>query len=152
MKIIERIVSQLHHTYRGPAWHGPTLVELLRGMDEQEAARVAVPNVHSIWELVLHCAAWKRAVIRRIDGDRADLQGVEDWPLVVDTSNRAWLDALADLDAAHAELEARIARLDQADLDRNAPGQQVTLFDTILGVIQHDIYHAGQVALLKKAI
>src|SRR5687768_16735001 len=117
MTTVDRIVAELHHTFRGPAWHGPTLVELLNDVDEETAARVSHPNAHSIWELVLHCAAWKRAVTARLDGDRADLQGEADWPPVVAADNRAWRDALADLDAAHAALEARVRQLSDKDLD-----------------------------------
>lgn len=152
MTIVERLNSQLNFTFRGPSWHGPTLFELLSDVDESEAAAVPVPNVHSIWELVLHCTAWKKAVKARLDGERANLQGEEDWPPVVDPNNRAWRDSLADLDAAHAALEARVRQLAEADLDRNAPGQEVSFYQTLHGVMEHDIYHAGQIALLKKSL
>ena len=153
MQITERIGSQLHHTFRGPSWHGPTLFELLSDVNEEEAAAVPVPNVHSIWELVLHCTAWKKAVTARLDGQGANLQGAENWPPVVDPNNRAWRDALADLDAAHAALEARVRQMTEADLDKNAPGQSdTTLYRTLHGVMEHDLYHAGQIAILKKAV
>ena len=152
MNAIERMVTQLHHTYRGPSWHGPTLVELLADVKADEAGQVVLPNVHSIWEIVLHAGAWKRAARQRIDGDPANLQGDADWPRVVDTSYRAWGDALADLDAAHAALEARVRQMSEADLDRKAPNPQVNLFQTLHGVMEHDIYHAGQIAILKKVL
>lgn len=153
MNAVERIVEQLNYTYRGPSWHGPTLMELLQDVTEQEAGQLVLPNTHSIWEIVLHCAAWKRAVTARLDGQPADLQGEADWPPVVDHSDsRAWRDALADLDAAHAALEARTRQMAEPDLDRPAPGQAMTLYRTVHGVMEHDVYHAGQVALLKKAI
>jgi uncharacterized damage-inducible protein DinB len=150
---MDRIGSQLHYTYRGPSWHGPTLVELLKDVTAEEAAQTAVPNVHSIWEIVLHAAAWKKAVQQRLEGKQVSLQGEEDWPSVVDTSYRAWADALAALDAAHASLEARLRNMTEADLDRKAPGQEdTTLYRTVHGVMEHDVYHAGQIALLKKAL
>ena len=152
MNAIERVVDQLNWTFRGPSWHGPTLMELLRDVNEEEAAQVALPNTHSIWELVHHCAAWKRAVCQRLDGEKADLQGEADWPPVADPNNRAWRDALAELDAAHAALEARVRRMAETELNNLAPDQKVTLYRTIHGVMEHDAYHAGQISLLKRAI
>jgi uncharacterized damage-inducible protein DinB len=152
MTTIERMSRQLHHTYRGPSWHGLTLVELLSDVKAEEAARLVLPNVHSIWEIVLHAAAWKRAVRLRIDGGPAQLEGDADWPKVVDTSYRAWGDALADLDAAHAVLESRVRQMAESDFDRLAPAGDATLFQTLHGVMEHDVYHAGQIAILKKVI
>lgn len=152
MTTSERMSRQLHHTYRGPSWHGPTLMELLKDVKAEEAARMVLPNVHSIWELVLHAAAWKRAVRQRIEGEAANLQGEADWPKVVDTSYRAWGDALAELDAAHAALESRVRQMTEPDFDRMAPDGKISLFQTIHGVMEHDIYHAGQIAILIKAL
>ena len=149
----DRLVDQLNRTYRGPAWHGPTLVELLADVSAEEAAQVALPNVHTIWEIVLHAAAWKRAVRARIEGKSVQLEGDADWPLVLGDSERAWHDALADLDAAHASLEARVRAMSEAVLDQPSPTDaSITIYGTLHGIIQHDLYHAGQIALLKKAI
>ena len=153
MSSVDRLVSQLHHTYRGPSWHGPTLVELLADVPAEEALKRPLPGAHSIWEIVLHSTAWKRAVRRRIDGEAVRLEAVEDWPEVSGDSERVWRDALADLDSAHVALEARVRQLKESDLDHPSPtSKDVSIYATLHGVIQHDIYHAGQIALLKKAI
>jgi uncharacterized damage-inducible protein DinB len=153
MSSVERLVSQLHHTYRGPSWHGPTLFELLADVSSVEALEKPLPGSHSIWEIVLHSAAWKRAVKRRVDGEPVRLDGAADWPEVSGDSDRAWRDALADLDAAHVALEARVRKLEESDLDNPSPtDRDVSIYATLHGVIQHDIYHAGQIALLKKAV
>ena len=149
----ERLVAQLNHTYRGPSWHGPTLVELLGDVTAQEALARPVPQCHTIWELVLHAAAWKTAVRKRVDGEPVQLDGTDDWPPVAGDSERAWRDALADLDGAHVALEARVRTLNDAALDGPSPTDKgVSIYATLHGIIQHDIYHAGQVALLKKAL
>jgi uncharacterized damage-inducible protein DinB len=149
----DRLVEQLNRTFRGPAWHGPTLVELLADVTAEEAAQVALPTVHTIWEIVLHAAAWKRAVRARVEGKPVQLEGDADWPLVLGDSERAWHDALADLDAAHVALEARVRALSDAALDEASPSDPSTsLYGTLHGVIQHDLYHAGQVAVLKKVL
>ena len=147
---IERLIRQLHNTYHGPSWHGPTLRELLEDVSAKQAARKGIRNAHSIWEIVLHAAAWKRAVKERLKGTATSLQGEADWPPVTNDSDTAWQAAQADLDQAHEELVERVRELGPAELDRYAPAQKVSLYSTIHGVIQHDIYHAGQIALLKK--
>ncbi len=147
---IERLIRQLHHTYHGPSWHGPTLKELLADVSAAQASRKGIRNAHSIWEIVLHAAAWKRAVQERLEGSASSLKGEEDWPPVSDSSDLAWTNALEDLDRAHDLLVARVRQLAPTELDRFAPAQQISLYATIHGVIQHDIYHAGQIALLKK--
>jgi uncharacterized damage-inducible protein DinB len=150
MDSIERLIQQLHNTYHGPSWHGATLKELLVDVSAPQAARKGIRNAHSIWEIVLHAAAWKQAVQQRLAGQRVSLQGEADWPAVQDTSADAWTAALTELDAAHDSLVAGVRRLAPTELDRSAPAQDVSLYATIHGVIQHDIYHAGQIALLKK--
>ncbi len=153
MNPVERLADQLNHTYRGPSWHGPTLVELLTDVTAEEAMRRTLPNAHTIWEIVLHSAAWKTAVRRRVEGEPVRLSEAADLPPVEGNSDRAWRDALADLDAAHVSLEARVRQLADPDLDRPSPtDKSVSIYATLHGVMQHDIYHAGQISLLKKAI
>ncbi|MEX2283244.1 MAG: DinB family protein [Gemmatimonadota bacterium] len=147
---IERLIRQLQNTYHGPSWHGPTLKELLADVTAGQAEKKGIRNAHSIWEIVLHAAAWKRAVERRLEGAATSLQGEEDWPPVEHSSESAWRTALDDLDTAHDALVGRVRQLAPTELDRFAPAQKVSLYATIHGVIQHDIYHAGQIALLKK--
>src|SRR5262245_30180991 len=153
MTSVERLVEQLNATYRGPSWHGPTLVELLGDVTADEARARPLPNSHSIWEIVLHSAAWKTAVRKRVDGEAVRLDGLEDWPPVSGDSERAWRDGLADLDAAHVALEARVRQLGEEELDSPSPTDKaVSMYATLHGVIQHDIYHAGQIALMKKVL
>jgi len=69
---VRRIQRQLEHTFNGPAWHGPALLELLADVNAGKAAARPIAGAHSIWELVLHIAAWDKAVARRLAGDRAE--------------------------------------------------------------------------------
>ena len=148
----ERLLRQLKATYHGPSWHGPTLRELLADVKPEQAAQHGIASAHSIWEIVLHSAAWKRVVAERLDGHKASLQGEADWPKVSDTSAEAWQASLAELDAAHDAVIQRVAELVDPDLDRQVPGQKASVYATVHGVMQHDIYHAGQIALLKKTV
>jgi hypothetical protein len=85
---VERIQDQLDRSFRGPAWHGPSLMELLRGVDATRAARRPLPHAHSIWEITLHVSVWEDVVRRRIEGEAVEPSGEQDWPPVRDTGER----------------------------------------------------------------
>jgi uncharacterized damage-inducible protein DinB len=143
----------------GDAWHGPALAELLVGISARDAAARPVPGAHSIWELVLHLTGWAREVTRRLQGGTPGLPPEGDWPAVVAVTEPAWDTARADLVAAHDRLMEEVTRLPDGALDQRV-GQSrdqplatgVTVRQTLHGVAQHDAYHGGQIALLKKAL
>lgn len=90
MKEIARIADQLSRAYSGKAWHGPSLKFLLRGISAEQAAARLIPSAHSIWELVLHIAAWDRVACQRIlGGKRTSLPAKENFPEVTDSSEAA---------------------------------------------------------------
>ena len=151
MKEIERIETQLKLAFEGGAWHGPGVLETLDGVSARQAAARPIPGVHSIWELVLHIAAWERACCRRLTGDRAELSAKEDWPPVNDTSEAAWAMTKAALIEGHQKLRESIAFLNEGRLDEPILENMRSVYVTIHGAIQHDLYHAGQIAILKKA-
>ncbi len=154
MSEIDRIRNLLKRAYEGEAWHGPSVRQVLDGVSAGEAARRPVAGGHTIWELVLHITAWKEEVARRLQGQAArDLPPSEDWPPVPQTADDSWRDALGGLDAVHRRLEGTVGALEDRDLERPLPdgsGGTWTLYMTLHGVIQHDLYHAGQIALLRK--
>jgi uncharacterized damage-inducible protein DinB len=150
MTEIHRIQEELEQAFSGGAWHGPAVMELLKDVDAGKAAARPIAGAHSIWELVLHIAAWDKAGTRRLSGDRADLSDEENFPVVSDTSDQSWQQALAVLQNNHHELYEAIGRLDDSRLDQPIMEGMRSAYGTIHGVIQHDLYHAGQIALLKK--
>jgi uncharacterized damage-inducible protein DinB len=147
----ERIVDQLRRGMDGQAWHGPALRELLQGVTPDTAAAKPIPGAHSIWELLLHISAWTEAVRRRLQGDRADLSPEEDWPTVGDTSEAAWNTALDGLEQVQQHLLRDIERLATARLDEPIGPSMPSVYVTLHGLVQHHLYHAGQIALLKRA-
>jgi len=147
---INRIVDQLQRAFDGEAWHGPAVLEILEGITAGQAAARPFPGAHSIWELVLHIAAWERACRRRLGGDRAQLSGAEDWPKVTDTSEQAWGQAKEALRQAHEELCNAVSEMDESRLDQPIVEGMSSVYVTLHGVIQHSLYHAGQIAILKK--
>jgi uncharacterized damage-inducible protein DinB len=154
MTEIERILDQLKRAYEGGAWHGPSVREVLAGVSAQQAHVRPLANAHSIWELVHHIAVWENVGRRRLEGDRAeiDISSPEDWPPADDTSEEAWGQAKAALDRGHEALRLAIADLEESRLNEPILPGLSTVYVTLHGVIQHDLYHAGQIAMLKKAL
>jgi uncharacterized damage-inducible protein DinB len=154
---IERIVDQLEREHSGDAWHGSPLRELLKGVTCQVAATRPSRNVHSVWEIVLHITAWKNEVRRRLSGAPAGDPEEGDWPEVPSPTEDAWKAALDRLEQAHSALVAAVKELPEAKLyeptndPRNpAAGSGVSYYVLLHGVVQHDAYHAGQIAVVRK--
>jgi len=151
MSEVERIADQLNRAFEGEAWHGPSVLNILDGITAQQAAARPFSGLHNIWEIMLHIAAWERACSSRLAGDRAELPDEEDWPKVAQTTEQAWGDARKALRQAHDELVLAVSKLDEGLLDQPIVAGMSSVYVTLHGVIQHTIYHAGQIAILKKA-
>lgn len=147
---IGRIVEQLRQVQEGGAWHGPSVREALEGVSAAQAARHPLERGHSIWEIVHHVRVVADAVRSRVSGEAAVDE--PDWPAVTDTSEKAWRAALDRLGATQRSLRDAVARLSEAKLHESAPGQEHSLWYVLLGVMHHDLYHAGQISLLKKEL
>jgi uncharacterized damage-inducible protein DinB len=146
-----RIADQLRRSVHGEAWHGPSVLEVLDGVSAQTAAAHPIPSAHSIWELLNHMRAWTRAIIRRMDGQAVELEGDTNFPPVTDSSEQAWHQALSDFRAAQDELLARLTSVTSDQLLATVPGRDYNFLFMFDGLVQHHLYHAGQMALLKKA-
>jgi len=148
-----RIADQLRRAFDGGAWHGDSVLEILSGVTAAQAAARPIKSAHTIWELVLHVAAWDGAVLRRLGGVAVELSDAENFPRVTDTSEAAWRAALAEVRRIHEQLVAAVAAVPDSRLDDIVPGKedpQYTFYYMFHGVAQHELYHAGQIALLKK--
>ena len=150
MSEIERIKDQLRRAFEGSAWHGPSLKELVSDVTAEKAAARPLAGAHNIWEIVLHIAAWHEGARLRLAGQRAELSTEEDWPPVADKSEAAWLAALETLERNNQRLRAALDSLDEARLNEPIVEGMSSVYVTLHGIIQHDLYHAGQIALLKK--
>ena len=153
MSEIKRIMDQLDRGFAGEAWHGPSLMQLLEGINPEDAAEHPIRGAHSIWELANHIAAWKTIVQHRAAGEAVkDVTAEQDWPPPFEVSEAAWTRALEDLRASHARLRGVIERLREEQLAHKAAGEKYSIYFMVHGLIQHDLYHAGQIAVLKKAL
>jgi len=149
MREIERILDQLNRAWGGPSWTGVDIGPLLEGITEEQARAHPIVNAHSIIELVAHSSTWMDAVAHRLAGDERELTTEEDWR---DMTKMPWPDAIEEMTHAISRLSDVIARLPVEDLDKKVAGRKYTVYVMLHGVIQHAIYHAGQIALLKKAL
>lgn len=149
-----RFADQLERSFRGGAWQGPSLTEALAGITATAAFRRPVAGGHSIAELVFHVDYWLDAARRRIAGEAVDAAAPEiDWPAGIagkSASAPAWKAALARLEASHRRLHATVLTLDEKRFDQPA-GSDPTLRGLLLGLLQHNAYHTGQIVLLAKA-
>ena len=152
MTVAEMLSDQLHRTFEGEAWHGDPVLTILRDVSAEQAAARPLPNAHSIWELVLHMAVWKDVARWRIEHSERVPTDAENFPPVTDTGAAAWQQALDRLIQSHRALLADVAPLDDARLAEEIPaGGGLSHAARLAGVLAHDVYHAGQIALLKKA-
>ena len=152
----ERIRNQFERAFDGEAWHGPSVLSLLNGVTAEQAAAHPIPGAHSIWELTLHIAAWEDVCRRRLEGDPAQLSDEENFPPITDSSAAAWENAKAKLIDVHRRLLDVITATDDSRLDQPIINSTETTFSsayvTLHGGVQHSLYHAGQIAILKKVI
>jgi uncharacterized damage-inducible protein DinB len=151
MSEITRILEELQRAYDGAPWYGPSLTSVLTGLMPDKAAARPAKDGHSIWELAAHVASWERIAARRLSGEVVkDVPEDVNFPPIQAKDAAAWQKTLADLAAAHSDLVGVIRMLQDSQLDANMPGEKHSLYFLLQGVIQHNVYHAGQMALLKK--
>lgn len=159
MNEIARITDQLERAFNGPAWHGPAVMETLAGVSAVQAATRPLSGMHTIWEITLHISAWAGAVTTRLKTGRLELPAEGDWPEIMDASEAGWAATLQLLKQRHAELKDALAAMKDEELETKlgenyyAPtASGFTIYQTAHGVIQHHLYHAGQITLLARAL
>ena len=158
MREVDRLADQFERTCSGDAWYGPSVRSVLARVDAKTAAAHPVAGAHSICEVVLHMTAWAREVTRRLRVGVAQEPEAGDWPARTQGGETEWRAVVAALDAANTELLAAIRATDDSRLndrvgDARDPslGSGVTTYVTLHGIVQHHVYHAGQISLLRRA-
>lgn len=159
MRRAQDIIDQLSRIQNGDPWYGDPIARILRDISHEEAAAHPIPGAHSIWELVLHLGSWIDEVSRRLDSGVAREPAAGDWPEVPPPTATRWREALAALAQAQTTVRQRLDTLPESRLDevvgdaRNpALGTGVTYLVMLHGLLQHNTYHLGQIALLRKAL
>lgn len=151
--MIEALLATLHPK-RGAAWHGgPTPLTALRGVTAAQARWVPARRRHSIWALTLHIAYWDYAVRRRLEPDspRDFPRSPANWPAVPEpASAKAWAEDRLLLKLQHDQLVQAVRRLPRTRWNHRPTGGRWTYGETIVGIVAHDVYHTGQIQLLKR--
>ena len=148
---VKVLVDLVDEAFDRRAWHGTNLRGAVRGLREADVAWRPGPGRHNVWEIAVHAAYWKYAVWRRLTGGKRAqfrLKG-SNWFTRPDGSDRGWREDLALLDEMHAQLREAVGRLDPAALDRRDTGRFTTAA-LVRGIAAHDLYHAGQIQLVKR--
>ncbi len=144
--------DELRRAVRGAAWHGPAVLELIAGVDVEEAVQHPIPTAHSIWELVLHITSWSNIALRRINGGQTEPFENEDWPVITDFSAAAWDHARAALSESYERLSEVVLGLTAETMLVDAPQSDRSVASMVNGVAQHAAYHGGQIAILTKLV
>lgn len=149
---IQLLLALLDDAFNGKAWHGPNLRGILRGVSPADTTRRPLNEKHSIADLAVHCAYWKYAARRRLRGDQRGsfpLKGSNWFELPTKLDMTTWKSYLKLLDDEHAQLRAAIEAFPPAQLPLKPNGSKVSNQKLICGIAAHDVYHAGQIRLIK---
>ena len=152
---VGQFLWQIDQAYDGKSWHGTNLRGSLRRVTLDQAAWRPEPGRHNIWELALHAAYWKYAVRRRLTGEARSsfpLDGSNFFTRPDAGTEAEWARDLALLRDEHGKLRAAVAGLSDPALDRPPSGGETLTVDLVAGIIAHDLYHAGQIQLLKRLV
>jgi uncharacterized damage-inducible protein DinB len=148
---VARLADQLERSFRGGAWHGPAIREAISGLDAAAAGRRPRGASHSIVSLVRHMTFWIDAATVRIGGGR-DVDPGGDWPEEGTLSDEAWKQAIAELERAHERLYAVLVDLEDERLGDAVPGSDPTVRGLLLGTLQHNAYHTGQIVHIAREL
>ena len=151
MTEVEQFADTLRRAFEGESWQGDSVSELLEGVTAEEALARPLPKAHSIWELVLHIGVWHGVARRRIDGEAVVPSDAESFPPTGRTAAE-WKQAIEKLGKSTRETADAIRRFPPTRLEEKVPGKDYVYRHLLSGVAAHDAYHAGQIALLKKAL
>jgi hypothetical protein len=149
------LLAVLDQAYNRPSWHGTNLRGSIRRVTAEQAAWRPGPSRHNIWETVVHAAYWKYAASRRFTDQPQGsfLYKGSNWFLRPEAPTAAaWKKDVALLDDMHAQLRDIVAALTTKQLYQTPPGKKVDNFKLLSGIAAHDLYHAGQIQLLKRLL
>ncbi len=147
----KQAVDELKRVFEGDAWHGPSLQHILKGVSAAQATQRVVPGAHTIWELVAHVAAWDGAVCRWLEGEAVG-SPPEDFPTRAAATEEDWRRLQAELQRNQRRLRTAMQRFSPRRLAARVPTKRYSYRRILLGMVEHNVYHAGQIALLKKGL
>jgi len=150
MSQIDRMLTHYDQVMHGSAWHGDPVWQILEHISAEAAAARPLPHTHTIWEIVMHMTFWEGVVMERLHGRRAGLIEEKNFPPMPEVSEENWSKTLDEFRASNDVFRQALRKLDPAKLEELSAAGKRTYYDEVHGIIEHHVYHAGQIALLKK--
>ncbi|SDF68585.1 Uncharacterized damage-inducible protein DinB (forms a four-helix bundle) [Mucilaginibacter pineti] len=159
MSTSEKLSTQLQKILAGDAWYGSPVYTIIEGISFEAAYEKPQNSVHNIAEIVLHMIAWTEEVMDRMNGLPSGIPTSGDWPLTGAPDEQKWQNYVEDLKLVNVNLIGIIQNFPEeqwneptADERNRELGTGVTFEELINGLIQHHIYHSGQIALLNRIL
>ncbi|MEM6799824.1 MAG: DinB family protein [Bacteroidota bacterium] len=152
---IKNIIGQMKAMQKGGAWHGNSLEEALKGLDNKTAAKIPFEGAHSIWEYILHLSAWRQFALDKIKGNTEAeiiIGGALDWPTIEHKDHESWERAKDHLAHTSKELQEVLAQEEVKLLREKVSGKDYSFYILLHGIVQHDAYHCGQIVLSRKIL
>jgi hypothetical protein len=152
MSLTPHLVEIIDRAYNRRSWHGTNLRGSIRGLTPRQAAWRPAKGRHNIWEIVVHAAYWKYSVWRRLAGEPRGSFPLEgsNWFPRAGGSDTAWKEDIALLERMHRNLRSIVEGFPESELSRRPKGATVTYFELVAGIAAHDLYHDGQIQLIKR--
>lgn len=147
-----RISNLYQSIYNGNPWLEVTLANTLKDVSANQAYRKVNPNLNTIWEITNHLIQWRRNILKRVEGETVTTPDHNYFVPVLDSSEAAWEQSLQNLAKSQELWNSFFENFDDADLDKIYVNNGHTYYEHIHGIIQHDIYHLGQIVILKKLL
>jgi uncharacterized damage-inducible protein DinB len=149
MDEVKLLYDQIDTTFRGKSWHGPNMIQVLEGISVEKARLRSLSERHSIWELVNHMNYWMSAALKGVKfGEMPSEKEFGDWPIIGLTAEE-WRESVADLERTVNEVLNALMGLSANKLEEKVPGKSYTYRSLLHGVLHHNLYHMGQIAVLK---
>ena len=146
---INRVVKLFTDLQHGKCWIGVNFREVLHGVDAAQAATLKGGDHNTIWQLVSHITYWRTRVVYRLTGSD-NPPPFPDFMLPAELTDMSWRQTLADFESAYHLLRTALLHFKEENMDKPSPKEGQTFFELIMGCLQHDAYHLGQIMLLKK--
>ncbi len=150
MNEIGLVVDQLRNAFEGRAWYGPPLTALLEGVSPKRARAHPIEGRHGIWEIVNHVDFWMEKTQKALEGEAMpDVSGTSDWPPAGE-GEEEWMGAKGALRKTYEALVESVTRFDGVRLSEKVPGRNYSFSAMLHGIVDHNIYHSGQIAILRE--
>lgn len=128
------------------------LADTLKKITAEEAAKKIFPNWNSVWEITNHIISWRLNVLQRVQGQALVTPEDNYIVAIADTSTRAWNQTLMNLEDSQQKWLLLLTCFSEADLEKKYAANDMSFYEHILGILQHDAYHLGQMVIMAKAI